>query len=236
MRSLYTTTVVKTCLKISICSHARREGEREKFSRTRTTSGGPAIAHKIFLLYVRQSPPLSSSWRMMAGCFNRNEVVRGPRENGFPGLAVALDGPVCSWCSRYIQLDPRPIPTYFRDVWCRFRRFSASFSRSRGSINNIMRSFRVLAPQTWNMQLSHFKDINVNREQFKSGLGSLCKTTHRWRLWKQFKQRHTNVRQSLGHRHSYAIEVSRLADLGYGIICRLNFDNETYAWASLGNF
>jgi len=29
----------------------------------------------------------------MAGCFSRNEVVIRTRENGFPGPAVALDGP-----------------------------------------------------------------------------------------------------------------------------------------------
>ena len=31
--------------------------------------------------------------RKLAGCFTRNEIAIGPRENAFPGPAVALDGP-----------------------------------------------------------------------------------------------------------------------------------------------
>jgi len=39
------------------------------------------------------SPLPSSSWRKMAWCFSRNEAVIGSCENGFPGPAVAHDGP-----------------------------------------------------------------------------------------------------------------------------------------------
>ena len=32
--------------------------------------------------------------RQLAGCFSRNEIAIGPRDNAFPGPAVALDEPV----------------------------------------------------------------------------------------------------------------------------------------------
>jgi len=32
--------------------------------------------------------------RKLVGCFSRNEIAMGPRENAFPGPAVALEGPV----------------------------------------------------------------------------------------------------------------------------------------------
>ena len=46
-------------------------------------------------------------------------------------------------------------------------------------------SFRVIAPQTWNMLPSQLKDRNISREQFNQALrpGSLCKPTHRKCLW-----------------------------------------------------
>jgi len=31
--------------------------------------------------------------RKLVGCFSKNEIAIGPRENAFPGPAVALDGP-----------------------------------------------------------------------------------------------------------------------------------------------
>ena len=86
-------------------------------------------------------------------------------------------------------------PLYFRDICSPIG--SVPFrSRLCSADNNDMivsrtrttrygpRSFRVAAPQIWNMLPPHLKNSNVNREQFKSALrlGSLCKPTHKRRL------------------------------------------------------
>ena len=48
------------------------------------------------------------------------------------------------------------------------------------------RSFRVAAPQIWNMLPPHLKNSNVSREQFKSGLKTwlfVQAYSHKRRLW-----------------------------------------------------
>ena len=72
----------------------------------------------------------------------------------------------------------------------------------------------------------------VHYNLFTVSLRRTCwRTANLSRIWDigTSSQRTFTLVQSLGHRHGYAIEVSQLPDLGCGIICRLNFDSETYA-------
>ena len=58
--------------------------------------------HDALMQPLGSSAPLPSSWRKMAGCFSRNEVVIQPHENGFLGPAVVLDEPAVdkTWPAR----------------------------------------------------------------------------------------------------------------------------------------
>jgi len=60
---------------------------------------------------VAKDRPVERGWgegsfpgRKLAGCFNRSDIAIGPRENVFPGPAVALDGPGCwSYTTKQIK-------------------------------------------------------------------------------------------------------------------------------------
>jgi len=59
------------------------------------------------------------------------------------------------------------------------------------------RSFRVAASQIWNMLPPHLRILMlvVNSSNRALRLGSLCKPTHKRRLWTSFKRRFTNTLQ-----------------------------------------
>jgi len=101
----------------------------------------------------------------------------------FTSLAARVSAHYVENCADDIRLYPWPIssPVYFRDICSPI--VSVPFcSRLRSADNDDMivprtrtarygqRSFRVAAPQVWNMLPPHLKNSNVIREQFKSGL------------------------------------------------------------------
>jgi len=59
-------------------------------------------------------------------------------------------------------------------------------------------SFRVAASQIWNVLPSHLKNINISREQFKSGLKTFVHRSHLWELL--FKRRGISSNTNLSMR------------------------------------